>query len=68
MVLVESGHIYDIDFDEDTSVLSVTFNDQSRYEYTDVPFGLYQEFMAAPSKSTFFRAEIKGKFPYEKVG
>ena len=65
-MLVESGHIYDIDHDGENT-LTIVFNDQSKYEYFNVSQGLFQEFMAAPSKSTFFRQNIKGVFAFQRI-
>ena len=63
---VESGHLADVDWQE--GILTIVFRDGSTYVYDDVPFGLYQELLAAPSKSLFFRESIKGQFSYQRVG
>jgi KTSC domain-containing protein len=62
---VDSGHIEDVSWQDGT--LYIVFKDQSKYAYADVPSGVFQEFLAAPSKSQFFRTEIKGVYEYERL-
>lgn len=63
---VESNHLKDVEYDG--GVLTIEFRDGSAYNYSDVPVGIFQELMASPSKSAFFRANIKGVYEYTKVG
>jgi len=49
-------------------ILTIQFHSGDVYEYHDVPAGVFHELMASPSKSTYFRAEIKGSYEYAKVG
>lgn len=62
---VESSHINDISWDGGT--LTVQFRDGGMYQYFDVPFGTYNEFLAAESKGRFFKENIKGVFEFGKV-
>ena len=64
---VISSNIYDIDHDEKTLVLKVTFNNGSVYNYYDVPKEVADEFANAPSKGMYLRAVIKDAYRYEKV-
>jgi len=65
MVLVSSSHIDAVDWDE--GVLTVVFHDGGKYEYSDVPEGIYREMLAAPSVGQFFRQNVKGAFAYQKI-
>lgn len=62
---VESGHLANVEWDSGT--LTITFRDGATYEYDDVPVGTFHELLAAPSKSGYFRANIKGAFEYRRV-
>lgn len=64
-MLVNSGHLMNVEWEG--GILEITFNDGSKYQYSDVPEGIYQELMAAPSKSLYFRQNIKGAFEYSRV-
>jgi hypothetical protein len=63
-MLVESRHLMDVEWNE--GVLRIQFNSGDVYNYYDVPSGIYEELMAAPSKSSYFRENIKGAFPYAR--
>lgn len=62
---VESGHLADVEWEDGT--LYIVFRDGAKYAYSDVPIGVFQELMASPSKSAFFRSEIKGTYEYQRV-
>jgi len=62
---VESSHISDVEWDE--GVMTVTFKDGGTYNYYDVPVGIYQEMVAAPSVGRFFKDNVKGAFEYERI-
>jgi len=63
---VESGHLADVDWNE--GVLRIQFRSGAGYEYSDVPQGGYPELISAPSKSEFFRSEIKGVYDFVRMG
>jgi hypothetical protein len=44
------------------------FINGSVYQYLDVPETVYQELMAAPSHGTYFREQIRDRYPYRKAG
>lgn len=64
-MIVESSHIFDVSWDEGT--LTVTFKDGAVYNYADVPVGVYQEMVSAPSVGRFFKDNVKGAFEYERI-
>jgi hypothetical protein len=49
------------------TTLTVVFAGGGRYEYADVPRGVYDQFMAAESKGGFFAKYIRGQFKHTQV-
>ena len=47
--------------------LIIDFTSGARYEYYNVPTGLVQDFLVAPSRGSFFNLYIKNNFKYSKV-
>jgi hypothetical protein len=56
---IESSNIQDAGFDAATGTLEITFRSGKRYRYHGVSPERFSEFMAAPSKGSFFAREIK---------
>lgn len=48
-------------------IMTVTFKKGGTYEYYDVPFAMFNELLAAPSKATFMKDNVIGKKTYAKV-
>ena len=63
---VESSHLQSFKYDPFTSVLTVTFNDDSTYKYFNVPADVYQALSDAPSHGIYFGANIRLSYRYEK--
>jgi hypothetical protein len=40
---VESSHLKELKYDDDTKILEIEFNNGSKYQYFDVPKKIYQE-------------------------
>jgi hypothetical protein len=59
MVSVSSSAITDIEWDEDTQTLTVTFRDGSSYDYTGVSEEEYNDFLNAGSIGAYFNANIR---------
>jgi len=62
---VSSSHIDDVDWED--GILTVTFKDGGKYNYADVPEGIFMEMISAPSVGQFFRANVKGMYEHTKV-
>lgn len=45
-----------------TGLLVIEFKDGVRYAYRGVPERLFEEFLCAESKGSFFHANVRGKF------
>lgn len=62
MPAVKSSDIATLDHERKTQLLRAQFHDGSAYAYQDVPEGLYQRCITAPSVGSFFHAEIRPKY------
>jgi hypothetical protein len=64
---VESSHLVDIDYDDDTKQLEIEFWNGNRYRYFDVPKSIFREF--ADEKTLLGKAgsAIKGLFKKDKT-
>jgi len=62
----DSSNISAVDWNG--GVLIVTFRDGSQYQYLDVSYDVFHEFLAAPSKGKFLHSSIKGRFESSKLG
>jgi hypothetical protein len=64
---VVSSSIASIAFEVDTETLEVQFVTGSVYRYRGVEEQVYEKFLAAPSKGSFFNEHIKDTYPCERV-
>jgi len=64
---VDSTAIQDIDYDAERAKLLVRFVSGERYVYVGVPGEVHRSFVEAPSKGRFFQAEIRDRYPYNKL-
>lgn len=64
---VESSAIQEIDYDAERAKLVVRFASGERYVYVGVPGEVHRSFCEAESKGRFFRAEIRGRYPYNRL-
>ncbi len=49
-------------YDDEAETLSLWFRDSGRYDYFDVPAGIYQDLKSAASAGRYFAERIKGRF------
>ena len=66
-VRVESSVFWAAAYDESEHSLYLKFRSGEVYRYFEVPVQPYQEFLAADSKGRYFRANILGRFAYERI-
>lgn len=57
-----SSMIDRIAYDEETDILTVTFRENGKYLYYDVPAAVFDAFSKAPSAGSFFNAYVKDQF------
>lgn len=65
---VASSNIASIGYDPDSETLEVEFTNGSIYQYFNIPTGLHDQLMIAPSKGQFLNLYIKNAYPYSRVG
>ena len=61
---VESDVIHAIGYDDEINVLEIIFNSGQIYQYRNVPPAVFQEFMRAESKGSYFHDNIRDEFEY----
>jgi hypothetical protein len=66
-VPVESSVFWAATYNEDEHSLYLKFHSGEVYRYFSVPVQRYTEFLAADSKGRYFRANILGRFAYERM-
>ena len=65
---VSSSNIASIGYDSGTQTLEVEFHNGSVYQYRNVPSGIYQGLMSAPSHGEYFDAYVKkGGYSYTRI-
>ena len=64
---VESAAIEAIDYDAGRRRLQVTFVSGQRYAYDGVPGEVCRAFVEAESKGRFFQAQIRDRYPFERL-
>lgn len=62
---VISSNIKSIDYKNNN--LIVEYLKGSKYEYKEVPLGIYNRLCEAESKGRFINSEVKGKFDFRKL-
>lgn len=62
-----SSNIASIRYEDEQSLLEVTFLNGSTYQYFDVPTHVADDFDRAESKGSFLASTIKGHYRYSKV-
>ena len=63
-VFVQSSNINALAYDEEENSLYVNFHSGGVYEYLNVPYYVYRDFLGASSKGKFFFWRIKDKFQW----
>jgi hypothetical protein len=64
---IKSSNVKRTEYDIETKKLIVTFNNDTNYEYQDVPHQVYTRFRMSESQGKFFTTDISKKYKYKKV-
>jgi hypothetical protein len=64
---VDSTAIREIDYDAEREKLMVRFASGERYVYVGVPGEVSRSFEEAESKGRFFHAEIRDRYPFNRL-
>ena len=62
MIAVRSSVIRAIDYDVDNSVLYVLIKPNKLYKYRSVPERVFDNFLKARSKGTYYNSYVKGQY------
>ena len=65
---VESTSLESVGYDSTEQVLEVEFKHGAVYEYLEVPADVFEAFLAAASKGSFFNSDIKHSYDFVRVG
>ena len=63
----ESAAISEIDYDAERAKLLVRFQSGERYVYVGVPGEVHRSFCEAESKGGYFQAEIRNRYPFNRL-
>lgn len=63
----ESTAVQEIDYDAERAKLMVRLSSGERYVYVGVPGEVHRSFCESDSKGRFFQAEIRDRYPYNKL-
>ena len=63
----ESSNIAGFCYDESSEILTVEFNNGTKYDYFDVPENIGNGMENAESRGAYLNKEIKGKYRYARV-
>lgn len=64
---VESSVITSVGYQAATETLEIEFRHGGIYLYMNVPQSVFEAFMTAPSKGSFFQGRIKDHFSFSRV-
>lgn len=64
---IKSSNLKKSEYDTETKIMLVEFNNGSKYEYLEVPHQIYTKFRMSSSQGKFFSTEIAKKYKYNKV-
>jgi hypothetical protein len=64
---VESSSITSVGYNARQRILDVQFHSGAVYRYWSVPKEVHAQFLKAPSKGRYFSAQIRSKYPFQKL-
>lgn len=65
---VTSSNLRSVGYDPMTHILEIEFHSGDIYRYSGVPQGVFDGLLRAGSKGSCFHSNIKGCYPYTRVG
>ena len=64
---VVSSQLKEVEYDTETSILTVTFMQGRMYEYKDVPVDVFRKLIEAESIGSYFISQIKNKYQFKQI-
>lgn len=65
---VSSSNLRSVGYDPTTRALEIEFNSGAIYRYDGVPANVHAGLMSASSHGSYFHENIKGRYPYRRIG
>lgn len=65
--VTDSSNVNTIGFDMETSTLQVVFHNGYAYNYNNVPYNVYHDFINSSSKGQFVHIYLKDRFPCIRI-
>lgn len=62
----ESSNVSGFGYNTSTHVITVEFNNGTKYDYYDVPEHIFEGMKAAESKGKYLNSQIKGSYRYAR--
>jgi len=64
---IKSSNLKRTEYDVETKMMIVEFNNGSKYQYEDVPHQIYTRFRMSESQGKFFSSDISKKYKFKKL-
>ena len=64
---VDSSNLDEVEYDDKTQTMRITFKNGGKYEYYGVPQDIYDGLMGAESKGSFFHYNVRTSFGFKKL-
>ena len=64
---IKSSNIKKTEYDTDSKLLIVEFNNNTKYQYEEVPHQIYTRFRMSESQGKFFSTDIAKKYKFKKL-
>jgi len=65
---VQSSNLDAVAYDRASLTLYIAFKGNRTYRYDGVPPSVFSQLMEAESKGRYFYYNIRGRYPYERIG
>jgi hypothetical protein len=66
-VVIKSSNLKFASYETFTKILTITFNNESIYEYYNVPWEIFARLRSTESQGKYFNTEIARNYKYKKI-
>ena len=66
-VKIKSSNIKFASYNTETKTLTITFNNDTKYEYYDVPWEIFTKLRLEESQGKFFTKNIRNSYKFKKL-
>jgi hypothetical protein len=64
---IKSSNLKKSEYDTETKLMVVTFNNGLKYQYEGIPHQIYTKFRMSESQGKFFNSNILKNYKYKKI-